>query len=208
MFSRFLPKEPRFFDLFDHQATVVVESAETFLHLAKGLSPISDSVEKIKRLESQADELTRQCIEALHKTFITPFERDDIYHLTSHLDDIIDSIDAAADCLLVYKISEITSFTKDLAEVLLNATIEVSEAVEAMRDLGNGEIIRKRCKKINQLENEADVVLRNALVNLFEEEGDIRLLIKWKEIYEHLENATDNCDNVANVIEGIILEYA
>jgi uncharacterized protein len=208
MFSRFLPKEVGFFDFFDKQAEIIVESAKTFHFLTLNPLQIEASVEKIKLLESQADEVTHQCIEALHKTFITPFERDDIRHLTCSLDNIIDEIDAAADCLVVYKISEISPFTKELAEILVQTTLEVHAVIKALRDLSHEEAIRSICSKINKLENDADLILRNAIAKLFEEESDIRMLIKWKEIYEHLENATDHCDNVANIVEGIILEYA
>ena len=128
--------------------------------------------------------------------------------MTCSLDNIIDEIDAATDCLVVYKITKIYPFTKELAEVLLATTQAVQKAVILMRNLNQSEEIRNICKTINNLENDADIILRNALGKLFEEESDIRTLIKWKEIYEHLEKGTDHCDNVANIIEGIILEYA
>lgn len=208
MFSRFLPREVEFFNFFELQAKTIVESAKIFHLLTIDSAKIQQSVEKIKQLEYQADELTHRCIEALHKTFITPFERDDIRHLTSSLDNIIDEIDAAADCLIVYKISEISSFARELAEILVQGTLEVQAAVIALRDLSQGEAVRSICSKIRNLESEADVILRNGIAKLFEDEADIRMLIKWKEIYEHLERATDHCDNVANIIEGIILEYA
>src|SRR5262249_52463000 len=146
--------------------------------LAVKPSNLLAAVEQIKELETQADLLTHQCIETLHKTFITPFEREDIHHLTCSLDNIIDEIDAAADCLVVYKITEIYPFTKELAEVLLASTQEIRAATKAMRNLSYGDEIRRICSAINTLENDADILLRNAIGKLFEEENDVRKLIK------------------------------
>lgn len=208
MFNKLLPKETGFFDLFDKHALTVVESAKVFLSLTADDSQIQSKVDQIKALELQADSITHQCLEALHRTFMTPFERDDIYRLASCMDDVIDEIDATADCLIVYKIKEMTPFVKDLAQVLLASTIEMAAAVKSLRDLGNSPEIRIHCQNISKLENDADMILRNALGWLFDKEPDTRMIIKWKEIYEHLESATDNCDDVANIIEGVILEYA
>lgn len=208
MFNKLLPKETGFFDLFDKHALTVVESAKVFLSLTEDASQIQTKVDQIKALELQADSITHQCLEALHRTFITPFERDDIYRLASRMDDVIDDIDATSDCLIVYKIKEMTPFVKDFAQVLLASTIEMAAAVKSLRDLSNSPAIRIHCQNIGKLENDADMILRNALGKLFDEEPDTRMIIKWKEIYEHLESATDNCDDVANIIEGVILEYA
>jgi uncharacterized protein len=208
MFEKLLPKEPVFFEIFGRQGEAIVECAHVLLALTEDSSKIIPYVEQIKSLEHKADVLTHHCMEVLHKSFITPFERDDIHTLTCSLDNIIDEIDAAAGCLIVYQISEIPSLAREFALVLTQASKEVHRAVMALRHLSRGEEIRKTLSKINRLENEADELLRKALGKLFIEEPDVRMIIKWKEIYEHLETATDHCDNVANVIEGIILEYA
>ena len=208
MFNKFFLKETPFFDFFNHQAAIALDSAKLFLVFASGNGSIDDIAEKIKVLESQGDTITHHCIEELHKAFITPFEREDIYRLISSIDDIIDEIDATCDCLVVYKISKPISFVKELAQALTDATVQISEAIKFLRNMKNSEAIRLHCQTIQKIEGDADIILRNAIGHLFEEEVDTRMLIKWKEIYEHLETAIDCCDDVANVIEGVVLEYA
>jgi uncharacterized protein Yka (UPF0111/DUF47 family) len=147
-------------------------------------------------------------VEALHKTFITPIERDDIYRLIGKMDDIMDYVEAAAERIALYKLTVMTADVKDLADVLVRATKELEAAIKLLRDMGNAEAISKKCIDINRLENESDSILRAAVARLFDEEQDTRLIIKWKEIYENLENATDRCEDVANIIEGVVLEHA
>ncbi len=208
MFSQLMPKETKFFDLFDQHASLLVRSAEIFLSLSKDFQAIPVLVEEIKKLEHEADKITHHTVEMLHKTFITPFDRDDMFRLISCMDDIIDNIDAAAGDLVMYKITQMQPAALELAKTLLIATQELQSAVKGLRDLKNSESVRLYCVNINRLEHEADHILRNAIGDLFDKEEDIRLLIKWKEIYENLEEATDRCEDVANIIEGVILEYA
>jgi uncharacterized protein len=208
MFNKFFLKETPFFDFFNHQAAIALESAKLFLVFASGNGSIDGVAEKIKDLESQGDAITHHCIEELHKAFITPFEREDIHRLISSIDDIIDEIDATCDCLVVYKIFKPTAFVRELAQSLTDATTQINDAIKLLNNMKNSEAIRFYCQTIQKIEGEADIILRNAVGELFEKESDIRMLIKWKEIYEHLETAIDCCDDVANVIEGVVLEYA
>jgi len=205
MFGKLLPRETSFFDYFEKHAALIVKGAQELIALMINNDLLKAS--QIKDIEHEADTITHQCVEALHKTFITPIEREDIHRLISRMDDIIDYIDDAADRLFLYKIQIIKPEAKELTQVLLNATLEVEQAVKGLRHLDKDEAIRKRCININCLENEADSVFRRAVVCLFEEEKDTRTLIKWKEIYEDLESAADRCEDVANIIEGVILEY-
>jgi uncharacterized protein len=208
MFKRFLPQETIYFDLFEQQAKTMVEAAAVFVSLTEEKDHKSEKIDQIKRLEEHADSITRKCLETLHRTFITPFDRDEIYRLASRLDDITDEIDAAADCLLVYKIQEISPFAKDLAKVLHLSTLEVLAIVKNLNDLSDSEFFNRHCIQISHYENDADGILRSAVAYLFEFEADARMIIKWKEILEHLEKATDFCDDVANIVEGILLEYS
>ena len=124
------------------------------------------------------------------------------------MDDIMDYVEAAAERIALYKLTQMTADVKDLADVLLRATLELEQAIKLLRDMSNAEAISKKCIDINRLENEADSILRAAVARLFDEEQDTRMIIKWKEIYENLENATDRCEDVANIIEGVVLEHA
>ena len=209
MFGRFLPRETVFFDLFDKHAALSVLAACEFLTLVSSELDTSaiTHYNRIKELEHNADIITHQCVEALHKTFITPIDRDEIHRLIARMDDIIDYIEAAADRMCLYKMKVATPEIKELANILLRAMQETERAIKGLRNLSNAKAIRQSCVIINNLENSADTVLRNAIVRLFEDEPETRTVIKWKEIYEDLENAIDRCEDVSNIIEGVILEY-
>ncbi|MSP62572.1 MAG: DUF47 domain-containing protein [Myxococcales bacterium] len=208
MFGKLLPRETSFFDFFDQHAAITVEGTKEFLSMATTGANVVAKARRIKEIEHEADTITHHCIEALRKTFITPLERDDIYRLITRMDDIMDFVEAAAERIALYKLKEMTPEVKDLADVLVRATEEVEKAVRGLRELKNTDQVRKTCRDINRLENEADSILRNAVARLFDEEQDTKLIIKWKEIYESLESATDRCEDVANIIEGVILERA
>lgn len=209
MFGKFLPKKTIFYDFFEQHAKITLQAAETFhqfmiadqIDLKNGFNPI-------KSFEHQADKVTYHCIETLHKSFITPLQQDDILRLISRMDDIIDCIDEAFDDCLIYKISSFTPAVKNLAYLLVLAMQKIDFSIKSLRDRKKQSvIIRETNLQIHHLENEADEILRKAIGQLFEEEVDIRLLIKWKAIYEVLERAMDFCEDVSNIIEGIILEY-
>ncbi len=208
MFGRLLPRETSFFDFFEKHAATTVQGAQEFLSLASTGANVVAKAKRIKEIEHECDTITHHCVEALHKTFITPIERDDIYRLIGKMDDIMDYVEAAAERIALYKLQTMTSDVKDLADVLVRATQELQQAITLLRDMSNAEAISKKCIDINRLENEADSILRAAVARLFDEEQDTRLIIKWKEIYENLENATDRCEDVANIIEGVVLEHA
>jgi len=208
MFGRLLPRETSFFDFFERHAAMTVVGVEELLGLATTGANIAARAKRIKEIEHECDTITHHCVEALHKTFITPIERDDIYRLISKMDDIMDFVEAAAERIALYKLTVMPSDLRDLADVLLRASKELEQALKLLRNLQNAEAITKKCIDINRLENEADAILRAAVARLFDEEKDVLTVIKWKEIYENLENATDRCEDVANIIEGVVLEQA
>ncbi|MBI4511916.1 MAG: DUF47 domain-containing protein [Deltaproteobacteria bacterium] len=207
MFGKLLPRETSFFDFFERHAALTVEGAKEFLSLASTGANVGPKSKRIKEIEHETDVITHHCVEALHKTFITPIERDDIHRLITRMDDIMDFIEAAAERIALYEIREMTPEVRDLADVLVRSTEEVEEALKGLRDMAHADMVVKKCIDINRLENEADAILRNAVARLFKEERDPITIIKWKEIYEHLENATDRCEDVANIIEGVVLEH-
>ncbi|MCL5270793.1 MAG: DUF47 family protein [bacterium] len=206
MLGRFLPKEMGFFDFFEKIAALTIEACNELLSLATDSQNIAGRVARIKELEHQADDVTHECIEALHKTFITPIDRTDIHSLIKRMDDIIDSVDAATSRIVLYEITQMRSESRSLAEVLVKASREIEQAVHNLRNMKHPEKVKENCIAIYQLENEGDAILRSALVRLFKEEKDAVLVIKWKEIYERLEKATDRCEQVANIISGVVIE--
>jgi hypothetical protein len=208
MFARLLPRETSFFDFFDQHAALVVAGTREFQSLAATAANIVAKAKRIQEIEHEADVVTHQCVEALHKTFITPMDRNDIHRLISCMDDVIDLVDAASDRITLYELETKWQGLRDLADVLLRATESVEQAVRGLRDLRHPEVIRQRCIEVNRLENEADAVLRHALAALFRKETNPIRVIQWKEIYEILEAATDRCEDVANVIEGVTLEQS
>lgn len=206
MLKRLLPRETNFFDYFERLAATIVRAGEGFVELAATGTDAAERAKRIKDLEHEADVITHDCVEALHKTFITPFERDDIYRLIGRMDDIMDYLETAADQWSLYDLAETTEQAKELADVVLRSAREIEQAVAGLRDMKHAEAITARCVQINVLENEADQILREAVAGLFRNEKDPFRVIKWKSIYENLEIATDKCEDVANILEGVVLE--
>jgi predicted phosphate transport protein (TIGR00153 family) len=208
MLGRLLPREEDFFGLFERHAALTVEGAREMQRLVQGGQNVRALAARIKEIEHETDVITHACVERLHKTFITPFDRDDIHRLITRMDDVMDYIESAAMAVSLYELVEMTSPARELADVLVRSTEAVAIAVGGLRNVKQSEGILKACIEVNRLENEGDEILRNALASLFREARDPLLVLKWKEVYEALENATDRCEDVANIIEGVVLEHA
>jgi hypothetical protein len=203
---RLLPHDASFFAHFEHQGKKTVEGCRAFLEMVEQPTDLEARAERVKQIEHECDEITHAVVEGLHKTFITPIDRNDIYRLITKMDDIMDYVEAAADRLALYEIGTMTKEVGDLARCLVSSAEHVLGAVSSIRDLGKPNGILQHCIEINRLENVADGILRSALARLFREEKDPIAVIKWKEIYETLESATDRCEDVANIVEGVVLE--
>ncbi len=208
MFDRLLPKKLEFFDLFSRHAALTVEGAQLLQALLSDLTHVEEQAKRIKAVESDADRIAHQTLEMLHRSFITPIDRGDIHRIVSRIDDILDYIEAASQRLWLYEIKEVTPEAKEMARVLVLSSEAVKQTVDALHNMKNPDLIRTSCIEINRLENECDTLLRLATARLFKEERDPVMIIKWKEIYENIEDATDRCEDVANVIEGVVLENA
>jgi predicted phosphate transport protein (TIGR00153 family) len=203
---RLLPHDASFFAHFEQQGKKTVEGCRAFLEMVEQPGNLERRAERVKQIEHECDEITHAVVEALHKTFITPIDRNDIYRLITKMDDIMDFVEAAADRLALYEIPTMTKEVAELARCLVDSAEHVLSAVSGIRDLGKPNGILQHCIEINRLENVADGILRGALARLFREQKDPIAVIKWKEIYETLETATDRCEDVANIIEGVVLE--
>jgi uncharacterized protein len=208
MLGRFLPRETSFFDFFEQHAALTIEGTKEFLSLVTTGTNIAARCRRISDIEHETDTITHRCVEALHKTFITPIDRDSIHRLITRMDDVMDFVEAAAERLELYELTVMTSDVRDLADVLHRSAQQVEVAVRGLRSLRDPQATLKLCIDINRLENEADAILRRSVARLFKEEKDPIMIIKWKEVYENLESATDRCEDVANIIEGVILEHA
>jgi predicted phosphate transport protein (TIGR00153 family) len=208
MLGRLLPQRSEFFEFFSKHAALSVEGAKLLQSMLGDLARAEDYSQRIKSVEHDADTIAHQTLETLHKSFITPIERGDIHLMASRLDDILDYIEAASQRLWLYEIKDASAESKEMARVLVRSTEAVALAVGALSNLRDTPRIRAACVEINRLENECDTLLRLATARLFREERDPVMIIKWKEIYENMEDATDRCEDVANVIEGVVLENA
>ena len=207
MFKFLLPREEDFFKLFERHAALTVEGAREFSRLVSGGQNVVALAARIKEIEHETDVITHACVERLHTTFITPFDRDDIHRLITRMDDVMDFIESASERLALYELEQMTQEVQDLARVLVRATEAVATAVAGLADLKHSQAILDACIEVNRLENEADEILRNAVAKLFRQATDPLLVMKWKETLDFLEEATDRCEDVANVLEGVVVKH-
>jgi uncharacterized protein len=209
MFGRLLPKEGRFFDLFNAHAAQIVRAAHELKALMENYEAREQHMRLIDDAEHAADRITAETIRLLHKTFITPIDRDHIHQLVNAMDDICDLIQDTSESLSLYDVKAITPETARLADIGVKCCERVKDVVELLgRRDGKFEPILKTCEEIDRLESDADRVMRSAVSRLFREEQDVREVIKMHAIYQLLESITDRCLDVANLAEGISLENA
>ena len=206
MFGRLMPKEGRFFELFNEHAEQIVLGSRELVALMVAGDDIQRRAYAIETIEKRADKVTQTTIELLHKTFITPLDRDEIHQLITRMDDILDLMEDVSQSMFLYDIRTLTPETRKLGEVCEACALQVKNAVRMLSNMSNAAQILKACEEIDRLESEADHVERAALAKLFRDETDVKHLIKMKAIYELLETVTDRCEDVANIIEGIVLE--
>lgn len=210
IFQYFVPKDKKFFPLFEQASSNLIDMAK----LLKELVNLTDSAKrkelsrKIEDLEHRGDDISHQIHLELGKNFITPFDREDIHTLTSSLDDVADFIHGASNRIDLYKLEKITDPIIEMADLILEATEDVAKAVHELRNLKNIRNITDSCVRINSIENKADYIFDKAVGELFEFEKDAIALIKYKEVLSAMETATDKCEDVANVLESILVKNA
>jgi predicted phosphate transport protein (TIGR00153 family) len=202
---RLIPREERFYDDFNALARQIRHGARLLLEMLEPPRPIWDKADEIKEIEHKCDFLTHEIIQRLHRTFVTPLDREDIHTLARTLDDVMDAIDASATIVSLYHIENVRPGARELARIIFDSAEQVVGAVGALEGRKG---VAECAVEINRLENEADRALQAAIRSLFAEEKDAIEIIKWKEILDFLEQATDRCEDVANVLEGVVVKHA
>ncbi|MDQ3346577.1 MAG: DUF47 family protein [Acidobacteriota bacterium] len=205
MAFRLIPKEERFYDDFVALAEEIRHGAAILEEMLAPERPLWDKADEIKEVEHKCDFLTHEIIQRLHRTFVTPLDREDIFALARSLDDVMDAIDASAAIVRLYQITVVRQDARDLARIIMASAEQV---VRAMKALERKKGVAEPAVEINRLENEADRLHQNAVRLLFEQEKDPIQIMKWKEILDFLEDATDRCEDVANVLEGVVVKHA
>jgi hypothetical protein len=209
LLSVLMPRERQFFTLFNQHASLVVQGAATLVEMLSNYSnngQRDEYVAKIHDIEHAADEVTHQTVQLMHNTFVTPFDRDQINKLIQRMDDILDLMQDTAESLTLYDVDAVTPEVLHLASLMQVCCARVHDAVTQLSSMDNGPAILKICQEVDALESDADRVMRSAISKLFREEQDVRKLIKLKAVYELIELTTDKCQDVALVIEGVVLE--
>src|SRR6266540_2358116 len=201
---RLIPREERFYDDFTAMALQIRHGAELLDEMMAPERPIWDKADEIKEVEHKCDFLTHEIIQRLNRTFVTPLDREDIHALARSLDDVMDAIDASASILRLYHIDSVRPGARELSRLVLDS---VEQVVRAMRALDKRKGVAECAVEINRLENEADRAHQAAVQALFKDEKDAITVIKWKEILDFLEQATDRCEDVANVLEGVVVKH-
>ena len=203
-----MPREEKFFDLFQDSAENMVKAAHSLKDMISNWEHIEGTVAEITELEHKGDTITHEIMSRLNRTFVTPFDREDIAQLAHSLDDVTDFIHSAADSMLLYKVERPGERAKELADIILQATEEIEKVLPQLKKRIILSSVLKRCVEINRLENLADRVYRSAIAELFDDSTDMAHIIKWREIYAHMESATDRCEDVADVLEGVAIKHA
>ncbi|MCX5799913.1 MAG: DUF47 family protein [Candidatus Eisenbacteria bacterium] len=208
MVLAFLPKSSNFFDLFDKQADYAVAAGALLKEITSTGTANQEAVQSMHEIERQADEVTHAILEQLNKTFITPFDREDIHALAKELDDVIDMIYTIVNRLAVYKLAGVNKHLVEFAEVICDSVRSVSCAVKGLRNLKHHKSVSEACVEVNRLENVGDAMRDTVLEELFETEKDPIFVIKWKEIYEDSETVLDICEDVVHVVQSILVKQA
>ena len=206
MFGRLMPREGRFFELFNEHAEQLVQGARELAALMQSGDDFERRAYAIETIEKRGDKIAYTAIQLLHRTFITPLDRDDIHRLVSSMDDVLDVIEDTSQSIYVYDVGTITPEAKRLSELCVACVDKVKAAVGMLSNMDNAAAIMVICQDIDRFESEADHVMRAAMAKLFRDEADVKQVMKMRSVYEMLESVTDRCEDVANVIQAIVLE--
>ncbi len=206
MFNRFLPKDEDFYGLLEEIANLVIEGAEHLKRLLEDYTNVEAKLQELESLEHACDRVTHTAINRLNGAFITPFDREDIHKLVITLDDVLDNTEAAAQRMEMCRIKKPTEDAQKMSRIILDQSIRIHKAINALRDMKNYNEILDHCVEIHRLENESDIIMKRAISHLFDVEKDPIELMRMKEVYENLEIVSDRCEAVANMIQGIAVK--
>ncbi len=205
---RLVPQEPEFFDLFELASSNLLAAANLLKDLVNDYSGPEKKVGRITEREHQGDTITHDIIHKLNRTFVTPFDREDITRFTSAIDDVVDCIEAAADVMLIYRVEKPTEYVRQFADIIVKCAEEINVATPLLRSRDKMRKMHALCVEINRLEDDADQIHRAAMVELFANPTDAINVIRWREIFGQLESATDRCEDVADTLQAIVMKHA
>ena len=211
MFARFMPRDAKYFELFNNHADLIAKGGAALFDLTTALVEKNNQkanacADEIDKIERQADDVTHEVLSKLHTSFITPFDRDEIHSLISHLDDVLDVIQDVAEVVFLYDVKGVPNEAKMMGETTMLCCERIQAVVKLLHSMDNSPAILRICHEIAELETATDRLYRESMSRLFREEPDVREVIKLKQIYEVLESVTDHCKDVATTIESIVLE--
>lgn len=201
-------KEDVFFDLFIESSAKVIIVGETFLDLVHNYKNVEDKVSNLKVLETDCDMQAHKILKKLNESFITPFDREDIYNIARDMDDIVDCIEEVANRFMVFDVKEMRPEAIVMSDLIMQGIRELDILFKHLKEIKLNTIVREQIIEVNRIENEGDIIYRRALTKLFKEEKDPVEIIKWKQLYELLEESMDSCENVANIVEGLVMKHA
>lgn len=201
-------KEEIFYDLFDETVVKVVQAAEALDDLMNNYTDVINKVCALKDIEHDCDVHIHKIMKALNASFITPIDREDIYMIAKEMDNIVDTIEEAANRFELFHVTEVRLEAKQMAGLIVECTKELQVVVNEMRRMKRSKLLKIKIIEVNRIENEGDVIYRRAIKGLFETETNAMEVIKWKQIYEFLEDSIDSCENVANILEGVVMKHA
>jgi predicted phosphate transport protein (TIGR00153 family) len=208
MFSKFFPRDFNFFELFEKQVSCAVDAARFFKEVVSRDGVNEDTLSKMAAIEHQADDVAHAIIEQLNKTFITPIDREDIHALTTRLDDIVDMLNTIVSRMRIYNITAVDKNLLEFAGVIEESVQAVAQAVGGLRNIKNTKAVFDACVEVNRLENVGDAMRDRMLMDLFETRKDPIAVIKWKDIYQDAETVLDVCEDVANIVDSIMVKQA
>ncbi|MEG0829206.1 MAG: DUF47 domain-containing protein [Anaerovoracaceae bacterium] len=201
-------KEDVFFQLLNDFASKIVKVGEAFVDLVNNYDDVTAKVAKIKVLETECDMQAHKILSALNASFVTPFDREDIYDITKEMDDIVDSLEEVANRFIVFDVKELRPESLKMASYIMQAILELQIMFEHLSEVKKNGIAHDQIVEVNRIENEGDILYRKILTDLFRKEKNPIELIKWKHLYEQLETCLDSCESVANIVEGVVMKYA